>query len=258
MKRVVLLVIPALIGGVVFTSCGGKDEENISETSSITSIVASVENGSVFDPKIDDVVAFLYELNEEFRLKTDEEFRLKTVKYVSGEFSIVFPETVNDRYLKNIDGGYPALKFSNKNVKGISIYIDAYQSGACVGNFYHAKNSDLQTEALFVYVDGNVNITGSDSYTNINRDQYGNVLGEHTSNTSYNVSLKKGWNIMYFTETHTRSGQKTTTSETVTTKVPDGMKWYFNGPGERTFQPKTMGLIFPPAFQKLIRVTYTF
>ena len=215
MKRVILKIIPALICGVVLTGCGGKEDDP--ETSSITSISVTVENGSAFASKIEDVMALL----------TDENAMVKTVKYGNGVFTIDLPATVNESYLKNVDGGYPALKISNKKVKGVSINIDAFQSGVCVGNFYHAKNSGIQTEALFVYVDGDVKITGSDSFTIINRDPYGSLLGEHTYNTTYNVSLKKGWNIIYFTETHSGPGFKTSTTETITTNVPDGMKWYF-------------------------------
>jgi hypothetical protein len=242
-----LSLVCMLIGAVLFMGCNDKEEQF--GVSSITSITATVERGNAYDSKIDNVVALL----------ATENHQVKTVIYENGKFTIDLPAVLNESYLMKIDdGNYPALKVSNKNVKGVSIKIDAYQSGICVGNFYYAKSSSLQTEALFVYVDGDVKITGSDSSTNINRDPYGNIIGEQTFNISYNVSLKKGWNIMYFTETHSTSGQKTSTSETVTTNIPDGMKWYFNGPGEREFQPKGLCPIFPPTPQKLIRISHAF
>ena len=248
MKRLVLnyLVIAVLAVAAVFTSCKKADVSG--EFDGI--ITATVENGNAFDSKIENVVAWTEGTESQATPAI-------LAKYVNGEFMIELPATVDDSYLKEIYGSYPALKVSNKNAKGTSLNIGAFQSGVCVGDFYHAKKSGIQTEALFVYVDGNVNITGSDSQTIINKDPYGNILGEHKYDISYTVSLKKGWNIMYFTEIHSGSSQKTTTKETVSTNVPEGMKWYFNGPGERTFQPKSICPIFPPTFQKLIRVTYT-
>jgi len=252
MKKIVLnyLVIAALAVAGVFSSCKKDDDGNLVSGGFNGIIMATVENGNAYDSKIENVVVWP---------KGTESQATPGImaKYVNGEFTVELHATVDDNFLKEIYGSYPALKVSNKNVKGTSLNISAFQSGVSVGNFYYAKNSGIQTEALFVYVDGNVNITGSDSQTIINRDSYGNILGEHTYKISYGVSLKKGWNVMYFTETHSNSGQKTTTSETVTTNAPEGMRWYFNGPGERIFQPKSICPIFPPTVEKLIRVTYT-
>ncbi len=250
-KKYLKLNAIACIGAccLFIVNCDKKDEHS-SETGSITSIAATVENGSAFDERIYDVTA-LYKLHDESRLEKEDDCQVKSVKYVNGEFIMDLPVTVDDKYLKKIDGSYlHILKVSNKTAKGVSIYFEAYKSGVCVGNFYHAqKKSNSEIEALFVYVDGNVEITGSDSRTDIHRDSYGNYRGETTWNTSYNVSLKKGWNIIYYTEIQSGS----TITETATTNVPDGMKWYFNGPGERTFQPKALCPIFPPVPQKLIR-----
>ena len=99
-------------------------------------------------------------------------------------------------YMKSGDKG--KIKVSNPDaqimdVDFIGFYYDDDEDELYVSGLFSYTTTDKKVTCLFVYVDSDVDITGSASIT---------------------VSLKKGWNRVYL-------------SDKLTTKAPDGLKWYF-------------------------------
>jgi hypothetical protein len=220
------LIIAFGVCCISMISCNNEDTDTY-ETSSITSIAAVVENGSAFDSRIDKVVVY-----------TEDGYQVAIAAYENVRFIIDLPETIESSHLRRVFTYQPDLQVSNKNALGIGVRLYAYQSESRVGEFFYAKSTDKPTEALFVYVDRAVRITGRQSITwdNAQQNQGPTVFFTHIN--YHSISLKKGWNIIYFNETSTQQGRNSISTEEITTDTPEGLRWHFNGPGERTFQPK--------------------
>jgi hypothetical protein len=210
------------------TSCSSEDD---SFSNSITSIVATVANGSAFDSRIDKVVVY-----------TQDDYQVATAAYENGRFVINLPKIVENSHLRKVYTYQPNLQVSNSNALGIGVRLYAYQSENRVGEFFYAKNTGIPTEALFVYVDRDVRITGKHSIERWPPNPHQSAIS-HIND--HDISLKKGWNIIYFNETSTQQDQHLIPTEVITTHTPEGLKWHFNGPGERTFQPKNFEPSFP-------------
>ena len=209
MKRSIIacLVICFCAGFVLMTCNKDKDAPG---NSSVTSIHAIVVNGTSFD--LDIAKAYLRPED------TDIEYLVGEGVYKNGEFTIQLPDNVPDDYLVGFD--FPEwANSSDKNINGGIILLEGYKSDEYVDNFNYGK-FDLSsitikaTVGLYTYVDKDVKISGKHSEKN--------ELGINTT-LSYNVSLKKGWNIMFVSLNFSIAAL----SIDLTTSNPGGMKWYF-------------------------------
>jgi len=231
-KKMCLLCVVFICCGFVFTQCN-KDKD-ASGNSSISSINAKVENGS--DYNFDNVKAVMYYGD------SGDEYVVGQSKYTSGSFTIGLPETVDKMYLSPLvetDDDEVSLDWvtiSDKTVMGNGINIEGYQSGSYIGDFYYGSASQNSTatnfsmiviEGAFVYVEKEVTMTGSTTETDV-------VDGIRVPmNSSANVTLKKGWNIVYTTMSISMkansNGDITSMSGTtsLTSKNPGGLKWYY-------------------------------
>jgi len=132
------------------------------------------------------------------------------VSFSNNKFTITLPDSppstvdmVSIKYafekILNVSGN---LKYSNANVLVIDTDFLAHTGSGFAGYFLNAT-SDKKTRCIYVYAESDVNITGGNNIS---------------------VSLKGGWNRIYYTEDG--KGNK------FSTKAPDGdMKWYFNDLG---------------------------
>jgi hypothetical protein len=202
-----------------------EEEEEIPTNALIT---ATVENGSSYNDKIAVVKATIYYDDD------DKEKEIASAPYGNGGFTLNFPETLDDKYLGNIEDDFlDGVTISDPNVKITFVYtIDAYMQDENVGFFYavgvfYYESSD-GWETQYLYSNGNVSITGveTDEYKyDYNRDgDYDDEYDVAYKDTyKYNVHLKKGWNILYGKET-----EKGNNEYDITTQAPSGtMKWYF-------------------------------
>jgi len=231
-KRFYLLSVVFVCFGIVFTGCSKDDNGPGSNTA--TSINATVYNGSNYS--FDNVKAVMYPE------KSSNEYVAGSSSYSGGGFNIDLPGTVNNAYLyalvdENSDELSSSwIKVSDNTAIGNSINLEAYKSGNYQGDFYYgaeSQNTSLTSfsmsvaEGLYLYVNKDVNITGSATVTD-------NVDGiDVPTTTSAEVALKKGWNIMYMiTSVSIRvnaSGNVTSANGTnlLTTQDPGGLKWYY-------------------------------
>lgn len=193
-----------LCAGFAFMGC--KKDDDGPGTNSVSNLTAKVESGSTYNSKIDIVKALM-----------EDNYAAATGNYANGEFTLDLSGTVSSKYLDNIGEDLPkGVKVSDESVIGGFIdIIVGYKSGDRVGTFYYEKvSSNSETWAIFLYVDKDVTITGSGS----DKD------GDYTDNYTFNISLKKGWNMIY--ETYSENGKIST--DTYTTSDPGGLKWYFD------------------------------
>ena len=171
-----------------------------------------VEDGNNLNSKIDEVRVFVNYFDNK-KLFTEE---IAKGSFANGGFTITLPDNIDSKFLDSYsDNDYEeGIKISKKSFKKTyeEVGFTAYKNGVRVGKInYEISNWGVS----LIYVDGDVDITGSSSAN----------IGDLNINTTYSVSLKKGWNFWYHHMTHNEF-LKTNTS-TSTTKDPGGLKWVF-------------------------------
>ena len=216
MRKFCLLSATAcmIAGSIVFTSCN-KDNGG-SGGSTFKSITAKVDNDEDCD-SVDEVYARIYYGSEEV-------YKVADGDYTKGGFSIEFPATVKSQYLMDIEYFCDNLididvKISAKNAQIALVWFEGFtESGDYVGDFYYEKESKTSdSEALFLYVDESCTVKGSEK--------------DEDYSCTIDISLKEGWNIIYYTETDK--------SETLTSKDPGGLKWiFYDESSYKSYQPE--------------------
>jgi hypothetical protein len=195
----------------LFTGCN-KDDNGLDSTD-ITAIDAKVENGNNYNSKVEVVKAMVWVDAASSDSGSGVDHEIASGDYTKGGFALDLPKTVDDNYLSLIktDDMPDGITISDSDVKGNSVSFSAYKSGDEVGYFDYISQ-DSTTYAGFIYVDRKVTIKGSGTDT-----KYGYKY-------KYDVSLIKGWNIMYMKETEVNNVY----TEEATSKAPSAMKWSYS------------------------------
>ena len=196
MKKFHLIGIICL-GVCVFTGCK-KDKEKHGESNPISTITAT--STSILNAAAAADVAIVKVMKDSYEAVTGE--------YSSG-FMLTLPITVPAEELGRF-GSPSGLKVSDPDVGLISIEsVKGYSDPeTLLGSFYcYKEESDgAFTLAVFWYVDGDVTVTGKRT--------------ESDETQELNINLKKGWNMVYFTEVSKNYDKLTTTPKS-------DMKWVF-------------------------------
>jgi hypothetical protein len=190
-----------------------KKDENPTSVIADNTITATVENGNSYNDEIDTVKAVIV-LSMKYDSETGKDrieyYEVARSAYSNGKFTLKLPETVSDSYLSGFDEmwdgeGIPdGVTVNNTNVKVEFMDIFAYKSGKIVGRFYAGYTNEPEILTGYVYVNGDVSITGTD------------VDGD-----KYNLHFKKGWNIEYMIDNDDTNEE--------TTQAPDvTLKWYYH------------------------------
>ncbi|MDR3093451.1 MAG: DUF3823 domain-containing protein [Bacteroidales bacterium] len=219
MKQLSIFGIAVLtVAVLVCTPSCNKDDDN--GGSAVVEIKATVENGVGLN--VDKVKALLG-LDEE-RIGYDwvwTGYEVASTDYTNGGFTLKLPETVPASRLGLLfDGLSEGVTVNPATAKGMFIVIVAYNDENEMGEFEYIDAKGWT--ASYTYVDRDVTVTGS--YTGKSPS------GSYTENTEKitfdNLSLKKGWNVIYHFYEENES-TKTNTSKLTNTK-PAGLKWIFN------------------------------
>ena len=190
---------------------GNGNGNNVIENVDKFIVNAKVENGDAYNSQIDSV---------KFSLKAETRIEIAKGKYSNGGFTLEFPQTVNANLLATVGdeleycGVYnstisdPEAKITTLTAK--DWHLNAYKSGVRVGDIYFDDYGDFDygATAFFVYATKDVIVSGSSSY---------NVKD------IINISLKKGWNIVYMIYANGNKG-----GVTLTTQEPAGFKWPYS------------------------------
>ena len=208
MKRFNLnfLAVAAIAVSVAFTSCDkdkDKDEELVSSAFD-GKITVKVHNGEKYNDVFKTVRLTEYDDN-------GKAFIIASGEYSNGGFTLNFVKTVPDKFLR-VQAFSGDIKTSNSKVKfyGADDDVEGYDAeGKFVDSFsYHTDYSknDFSAYAFFMYVDDDLTVTGTQNMEELR--------------VKYELSLKKGWNIVYSYESEEKK------EGGLTTKAIDGLKWY--------------------------------
>ena len=206
-----MLVIAAFAVSIAVISC--KKDGDDSDGATIDKITATVEGGAKYNGVITKVKMVAYGLSEEGVIATGN--------WNNGGFSIAFPKTVDTKYLQLVveDGMGVDATYSINTAKWCrDIYFEGYDANdEYVCDFYYGKSSNNSyTEVNYIYVDSDVNITCNDTY--------GDEEWERTDD--YSLTLKKGWNVAYLSESWSEVDGKEIYQEEYKTTAVNGLKWY--------------------------------
>ncbi|GHT53229.1 hypothetical protein AGMMS49982_15720 [Bacteroidia bacterium] len=198
-KNVFLLAAMAVSAG--FVGCDKENEEGTGDPAGGSFdgvITATVSTGGV---SVDTVKAMAEREIDEFSV---EDYAVAIGAYKDGKFTLTFPKTVtaSGKIPFADEEGVTVNPETHDCIIINSIY--AYSGATKVGEFfYKAEPNTAQTVKIentwFTYVDRDVSMTGSHSSTTENFI------------TTYNASLKAGWNRIYQI-TRLGTGEITTTN----------------------------------------------
>ncbi|MCL2074102.1 MAG: hypothetical protein FWH18_09280 [Marinilabiliaceae bacterium] len=236
-KNFVRSVTACFIAVCIVMGC--KKDEN-QYYSSISSITISLENGTYWDEFIDWVYASIGkdDGNDNWFLE-----KVAESEYFADGFTIDLPESVDNLFLYPIWDEKETedwIKISDKTTLATrSLLLLGHDSNnELKGRFYHEKgseegdhfqNSYSHASTEYFYVNKDVTIKGSFSKDSIYK--YYNLNYNVKINQSADISMKKGWNIIYFTTEINLNKRGNDVTGTITTKTstqnPGGLKWYF-------------------------------
>lgn len=187
---------------VVFNSCD-KDDDNDGDTNggNASKITATnVFNGST---NIKTVKALIYWESGENDYGKDA---ITQAPYLNNGFTLELPTTLGAKYLETIDADVlEGIAVSDKNFKSCFLEdLRGYnEDDDEIGYFYlEEENGDNDYYTSWIYSDRDVTIKGEDD-------------GE-----KYNVTLKKGWNVVY--DSYTDDGFS------LTSQKPSGVNYTWN------------------------------
>jgi len=180
---------------VVFNSCD-KDDDNDGDTA-LKITATNVINGST---NIKTVKAKIYWESGE---NDYDEDAIAQAPYLNNGFTLELPTTLEAKYLETMD--LEGIAVSDKNFKSYFLYdLRGYnEDDDEIGYFYlEEENGDNFYYTSWIYSDRDVTMEGEND-------------GE-----KYNVTLKKGWNVVY--DSYTDDGFS------LTSQKPSGVNYTWN------------------------------
>ena len=132
------------------------------------------------------------------------------------------PTTLGAKYLETIDADdLEGIAVSDKNFKSCFLEdISGYnEDDDEIGYFYLAEeNDDSEYYTAWIYVDRDVTIKGETK--EIYYDE------EYIEN--FDLTLKKGWNVVYESDTESYENGRDVYSSTISSKKPSGVTYTWN------------------------------
>lgn len=213
MKKLIFILAACVGIAPFFTSCDKADDE-----ASALKITATVTDGASYNALVDEVKALV--LNDDETADV-----LASCTYANGGFSLTLPGTVDEQYLSKIDMDEPEeIKISDTEVMGCGVDFYAYKSGVEAGALELSYTDGLTTYASagYLYVTGKTTISGTYAETE-------EMLGVPVSvKTTYNLSLKKGWNVVYVNSVITATDTDISMTIDITDTEITTLKWCFS------------------------------
>jgi len=220
-----LALLPLFVGLFVMTACNDNSNDlwydDIPSGRFDGTITAVVQDGSVFNPLIQNVVAVMYW--EQGDDDGNEEV-IAIGEWSDGGFTITLPAILNNRFLFSIGDVFDdhGLMVSDRDARvSEPVYFYAVNANfdpnnldddGIVGSFWYALESqNLSADVFFVFADRNVTITGTIA------------LGAN-DRALYSIFLERGWNKIYEIDRRTATGWDYVS----TTEPISGLNWSFN------------------------------
>ena len=235
------LILMTAIFAELITSCDKDD----------TAVGMTVSGNLEFSERYKDKITKVEIIIPGDRFSGSQSVILARCAYSNGTFSLELPARVDDKYLgkylpindlpsnytvsdKMLKAGvfnFTATDFDETN----NVQVD---TGTGIGvNISHLSTvyllvfakSDEQsiTEAMFLYADRNCSIIGSMTVSDEESSEFGTETFMVEKTLSYFMHLKRGWNIVYHTETqYMETSDKQIRIDELSTEPVSGMKWY--------------------------------
>ena len=214
MKKTIFTLAALIFAATIFTGCNKDEDEG-----STVIINATVDDGASYNSSIDEVKAVISHGDTVI-------FVVASGSYTNGGFSLTLPKSIDGKYLEPMDTDIPeGVTTSNPKVKGCGVNFYGYKSGEIVGMLQNGKNDDVTYAAAesYIFVDNNTSINGSSTETS---DLMGMPI---TIKTNYELTLKKGWNLVYLNMTPTVTETEISMTMDISNTQISGLKWYFTG-----------------------------
>ncbi|MDR0969201.1 MAG: hypothetical protein LBM67_01520 [Lentimicrobiaceae bacterium] len=243
MKKIFLnygLFLVLVLTATVFNSCDKGDDPDSASKITATNVI----NGST---QIETVKALAYWDGDDWESDDYGYDTIAQAPYQNNGFVLELPATMGAKYLETLELDDDELleagiSISNKNVKIFFLeYLIGYNvDDDEIGDFYLGEETENSLHYTFwVYVDGDVTIKGE--YKDIH-DDYGVI-------EKCDLTLKKGWNIVYGSETenYDNSTGGYVDLYTISNKKPSGVNYAWNFYGYSVWQQKrlkTQNLVF--------------
>jgi len=198
--------------------CNDKDDENGNGIPiDPNKITASIPNASVFSEVVKVKITVCWNHDNECEIKET----LAEATFNNGNFTIELTETVNTNFL-HADFAVPPPTLTVSNTNAQLLWIDGItgynMEGKAIADFWFEKvNSNSFSHVTWVYVDRDLNISGSSTYEE--GSNYEEII-------VYSLVLKKGWNIVYKTETDLVQGGKDIYKTEYSNSVVSGLSWF--------------------------------
>ena len=217
----------------VFNSCD-KDDDNDGSTNgdNASKITATnVINGST---QIKTVKALVY-------WESDDDYgsdAIAQAPYQNNGFTLELPATLGAKYLETLDADdLEGITVSDKNFKSYSLDdLSGYnEDDDEVGYFYlEEENDDSEHYTSWIYVDRDVTIKGENNEIDEEYDE------EYIE--KYDLTLKKGWNIVYGSDTESYENGRDVYSYTMSSKKPSGVNYTWNFYGDYDYRSASVAL----------------
>jgi hypothetical protein len=196
------IIVFSISAALILIACGKKE----AATYMINKIEAKVENGDSHNSQIDTVKALIETGNH----------IIASSAYLNGSFSICLPDTIDNNLLAPIfdkdNEDISNLNISNMEIMGATLKLTGYKSEAAIGDFEYKVPEHIQ--AYYYYVNGDVNLTGK-------QDVFETEI-------RYNISLKKGWNIIYMQKIAITENERSIVEIINSIPTQSNLKWYLN------------------------------
>jgi hypothetical protein len=223
MKRhFLLLASVSLLAAITFCACDkddDKDDNAATSTIPAGEYTIEVENGKEYNSDIDSVKLVI-----EYDDVVVHE--VCSGRYAKGKVTLDLPESLPSKYLielEDVSDEFPDdINVSNSSVKIGGTELRAYKKNGYynnhVGDIYHGTD---ECKGGLMYANGDATITGSGKREETKDGQKISV------NFSFNVNLKKGWNIIYIKLAYTITGKAVSGTYEMTTQAPAGAAWRY-------------------------------
>lgn len=204
-----------------FVSCNNDDDY---KESKLTKIVGTVENVDEVPTDMDSVCISIYDIQNQKDIIISKYLLQK-----NGNFNIALPAAIDDKYLYTFEeSAQEGITLSDKNAKTRGISISGIKDGTVSGSLFQRNyNSETEPEIIYeaaiCYSDRYFTIKGeSDIMLNDGEGSIYKGIGK------YDITYKKGWNIVYTKHYTEGEGENITYILEMTSNSNNAeLKWYF-------------------------------
>ena len=219
MKANIRFFVALGLASTIFFSCDKKDknngDNNLPDNPAYIIKASDVENST---EQVKTVKGITYINNEEYFISSAE--------YKDKGFSLELPAPVSDSLLMRIGDDFTeasTISVSDLDARILSVdQIKGYDANGEHLGYFEYGNTDI-ANTIWVYADRDLSITGQE----LESDE------DEVYNITYEVSVKKGWNILYFysSETTDPETEITTYNEKITSTQNPAitLSWSFYG-----------------------------